>query len=65
MKQIEVIMVIIGNSQFRGYANHLNNKFEVNGLVKPGTGTDILVNSARNDIMKLTKSGDCFLWWFQ
>jgi len=30
--------------------------FEVQGFVKPGAGTDILVNSATSDIMKLTKS---------
>jgi hypothetical protein len=38
-------IVIIGDSHFRDYAmrviNHLNNKFEVSGLVKPGTSADI------------------------
>ena len=34
--------------------NYLNNKFEVNDLVKLETGVDILVNSARKDIVNLT-----------
>jgi hypothetical protein len=33
--------------------NYENNK--LNGLVKPGTGVDILVNSAREDIVNLMK----------
>jgi hypothetical protein len=50
-------IVIIDNSQSRGCAmrvkNYENNK--LNGLVKPGTGVDILVNSARKDIVNLMK----------
>jgi Ca2+-binding RTX toxin-like protein len=32
----------------------IRDNFEVQGLVKPGTGADILVNSANNDIMNLS-----------
>ena len=50
-------IVIVGNSQSTGCAmrvkNYENNK--LNGLVKPGTGVNILVNSARKKIVKLTK----------
>jgi hypothetical protein len=35
--------------------NYLNNKFEVNGLVKPRTGVDIVLNSAIKDVVKITK----------
>ena len=52
-------IVIIGDSHLRGQAkkvkNHLNKNFEVISLVKPGAGVEILVNSANNDIMNLTK----------
>ena len=36
--------------------NYLNNKSEVNGLVKPGTGVDTVLNSAIKGIVNLTKS---------
>jgi hypothetical protein len=35
---------------------HLSDKSEINGLVKPGSGTNILVRSAKNGNMTLTKS---------
>jgi hypothetical protein len=34
---------------------HLSDKFEINGLVKPGSATNILVRSAKNGNMTLTK----------
>ena len=34
----------------------IRDNFEVQGLVKPGAATDILVNSAHSDIMSLSKS---------
>jgi hypothetical protein len=53
-------IVIIGDSHSRGCAwnlkPHLRDKFEVSGLVKPGSCTNILVEAAKNDIMNLTKS---------
>jgi len=36
--------------------NYLNNKFEVNGLVKPRTGVYIVLNSTFKDRVNLTKS---------
>jgi hypothetical protein len=52
-------IVIIGDSHSRGHAmgvkNHLNNNFEVIGLVKSGAGAEILVKSALSDIVNLTK----------
>jgi len=52
-----VTKLIIGDSQSRGRAMRLikyeNNK--LNGLVKPETGVDILLNSARKDIVNLMK----------
>jgi hypothetical protein len=49
----------MGYSCSRGYAvegkNHLTNKFEVIGLVKPGAGAVILVKSAVSDVVNLTK----------
>ena len=32
----------------------IRDNFKVQGLVKPDTGTDILVNSANNDIMSIS-----------
>ena len=34
---------------------HLSDKSEINGLVKPGSATNILVRSEENEIMTLTK----------
>ena len=36
--------------------NYLNNKFEVNGLVKPRTGVYIVLNFTIKDTVNLTKS---------
>jgi hypothetical protein len=36
--------------------NYLDNKFEVNELVKPRTGADIVLNSAIRAVVNLTKS---------
>lgn len=51
--------VIIGDSSARGYAvevkNHLSDKIEAIGLVKPGAAAVILVKSAVSDIVNLTK----------
>jgi hypothetical protein len=62
-----VTKLIKGDSQSRRCAmrvtNYENNK--LNGLVKPETGVDILVNSARKDTVNLMKSCDCFLWQCQ
>jgi hypothetical protein len=53
-------VLIIGDSHARNCAANvkadIRDNFEVQELVKPGAGTDILVNSANNDIMSLTKS---------
>jgi phosphoheptose isomerase len=53
-------IVIIGNTHSTVCAmrvqNYLNNKFEVNGLVKPRTGVYIVLNSTIKDIVNLTKS---------
>ena len=50
-------IVLIGDSQPRGCAVRLKNyeNRKLNGLAKPGTGVDILVNSARKDIVNLMK----------
>jgi lysophospholipase L1-like esterase len=53
-------IVIIGDSHARGLAkevrNHLKKNFEINGLVKPGAGAEILANSAMSEMVNLTKS---------
>jgi hypothetical protein len=53
-------VVIIGDSHSRGLAkevqNHVNKNFEVSGLVKPGTGAEIILNLATSDIVNLSKS---------
>jgi hypothetical protein len=53
-------VLIVGNSYGRNCAANvqtdIRGNFKVQGLVKPGTGTDILLNSANNDIMSLSKS---------
>ena len=58
MKEHKVL--IIGDSRARNCAANVEtdvrDNFEVQELVKPGAGTDILVNSA-NNIMSLSKSG--------
>jgi hypothetical protein len=57
-------IVIIGNTHSKVCAmrlkNYLNNKFEVNGLVKPRTGVYIVLNSTIKDIVNLTKSDVIF-----
>lgn len=42
--------------------NYLNNKFEVNDLVKLETGVDMLMNSARKDIVNLMISEVITFW---
>jgi hypothetical protein len=53
-------VVITGDSHSRGLAKevqyHLNKNFEVTGFLKPGTGAEIIVNSAMSDIVNLSKS---------
>jgi hypothetical protein len=53
-------VIIIGDSHSRGLAKevqyHLNKNFGVTGFVKPGTGAEIIVNSAMSDIVNLSKS---------
>ena len=55
----ECKVLIIGDSHTRNCAANVKTEtrdnFGVQGLVKPGAGTDILVNSATNDIMNLSK----------
>ena len=50
-------VLIIGDSHARNCAENvktdIRDNFEVQELVKPSAGTDILVNSANNDIMSL------------
>lgn len=50
----------MGDSHARNCAANvktdIRDNFEVQGLVKPGVGTDILVNWANNDIMSVSKS---------
>jgi len=50
-------IVLIGDSQSKGCAMRLKNyeNSKLNGLVTPGTGVDILVNSARKDVVNLMK----------
>jgi len=53
-------VLIIGDNHIRNCAANVKTdimcNFEVQGFVKPGAGTDILVNSATSDIMDLTKT---------
>jgi hypothetical protein len=53
-------VLIIDDSHARNCAANVKtdvrDNFEVQELVKPGAGTDILVNAANNDIMSLSKS---------
>jgi hypothetical protein len=65
-KTTTITKLIIGYSQSRGCAmrvtNYENNK--LNGLVKPETGVEILVNSTRYSEFN-EKSSDFFLWQCQ
>jgi len=58
MMELEVL--IIGDSHARKCAANvktdIRNNFEVQGLVKPGAGNVVLVNSPNNDTMSLSKS---------
>ena len=51
--------LIIGDSHTRLCATNvkseIKDKYDVQGLVKPGAGAGILVNTANNDIANLTK----------
>jgi hypothetical protein len=53
-------LVIIGDSQARGCAvrvkNLISDKFEICGFMKLGSGVNILIKSAKNEIMNLTHS---------
>jgi hypothetical protein len=53
-------VLIIGDSHTRYCAANVKtntrDNFEVQGIVKPGAGTDVLVNFANNGIMSLCKS---------
>lgn len=53
-------IVITGNTHSRECAmrvyNYLNNKLEVNDLVKPRTSVYMVLNSTIKDILNLTKS---------
>ena len=59
--------LIVDDSHARNCAANvktdIRDNFRVQGLVKPGVGTVILVNSANSDIMSLSKK-QCFniLW---
>jgi len=52
-------VLIIGDSHVRNCVANvkadIRGNFEVQGLMKPGAGTAILVNSANRDIMSLAK----------
>ena len=54
----ENLNVIICDSHSRGRATRVKNyvSYKLNGLVKPGTGIDILANSARKNRVTLMKS---------
>ena len=58
MKEHEVL--IIGDSHARNCAANvktdIRNNFKVQGLVKPGAGNVVLVNSPNNDTISLSKS---------
>jgi hypothetical protein len=51
---------IIGDSHTRLYATNtkaeIKDKYDVQGLVKPGAGAGILANTANSDITNLTKN---------
>jgi hypothetical protein len=53
-------VLIIGDSYIRNCAENvksiIKDNFDVQGFVKPGARTDVLVNSAKNYIKKLSKS---------
>jgi predicted phosphodiesterase len=50
----------IGDSHIRNCAanikSNIKDNFEVQGVVKPGAGTNILVNSVNNEVRSLSKS---------
>ena len=54
-------VLIIGDSHTRLCATNvkseIKNNYDVQGLVKPGAGAGILVNTANSDITNLTKNG--------
>jgi hypothetical protein len=56
----------VGNSHSKGCATnmkcYLSNNYNVQGLVKPGTCSDILTKKAKNVIKNLTKNDFLILW---
>jgi hypothetical protein len=40
----------------------LNNDYEVQGIVKPGSTMESLINTSSSDIRKLTDSDVCLIW---
>lgn len=54
-------IVVIGDSHTRGWAmrlkNNIHSNFEVTGVVKQGSNTDVLVNSVKSYISDLGENG--------
>lgn len=59
-------IIIIGDSHARGCTSgikyNLDEDFEVQGFVDPGTGVEIITNSAKVDIEHLTKQDVTVIW---
>jgi hypothetical protein len=59
-------VVILGDSHPKGCATEvkhlLNNKFEVLGLVNSGSGMELIKDTARVKLHKLTKNDVVLVW---
>jgi hypothetical protein len=59
-------LLIIGDSHVTGFAarvkNLTNDKFEICGIVKPGSGVNSLTKSAKNEVMNLEKRDPMVFW---
>ena len=59
-------MIVISNSHARGCVaeikSNLDEDFEVQGFVNPGTGLNTIITSAKRDIQQLSKQDVVVVW---
>ena len=59
-------IIILGNSHARGCSrevkHNLDHNVEVQGIVKPGANTEVIVNTSTKNIGKLTKKDVVIVW---
>ena len=65
-KRVKHKIRILGDSHARGLAtelkHRLNQEFEIQGVIKPGSTLEKLTNSVSSDLKELTKKDACIIW---